>query len=156
MVAKDDYLPAFTLAQIKYCPCNSCPGQKRIFHSHGLSAKYGSTRVFFIAGLVGAGLSVNSWLPVPSSQLGWLLFSAMLLSSGFYLQICAVRQGELSFIAPFFYIGIPVAAFWGYFVWGDVIGTRMLAGIGLIIGSGLFIMVRQAKREQKPDPLESI
>ncbi len=58
-------------------------------------------------------------------------------------------MGELSFIATFRYAGIPVAMLLGLLVWGDVPGTRMLAGAVLIVGSGVYILWRERRRSSQ-------
>jgi drug/metabolite transporter (DMT)-like permease len=65
------------------------------------------------------------------------------MSSAFFFHISAVRIGELSFIAPFSYIGILTAVFYGFVVWGELPNTPMIFGIILIIISGLYILSHQ-------------
>jgi S-adenosylmethionine uptake transporter len=65
------------------------------------------------------------------------------MSSAFFFQISAVRIGELSFSAPFAYIGILIAIFYGFVVWNELLTTPMIFGIILIIISGLYILSHQ-------------
>ncbi len=55
----------------------------------------------------------------------------------------ALRTGELSFVATFRYAGIPMAMLLGLLVWGDMPSPRMLAGAALIMGAGLYIVLRE-------------
>jgi len=90
--------------------------------------------------LVGFAMSIFDWRPLSAERVGWLSLSAVLLGSGFLCQINAVRKGELSFIAPFSYSGILIAVFWGYMIWGQWPTATTFAGIGLIVGSGMYIL----------------
>jgi drug/metabolite transporter (DMT)-like permease len=98
--------------------------------------------------LTGGFISLLDWRPVEISQVGWLAVSAALLSMGFFCQISAVRIGELSFIAPFSFTGILVSVMYGYLVWGEIPTIYMATGIALIIGSGLYILMRRGKITQ--------
>ena len=89
-----------------------------------------------LAGLVMAGFD---WRPLQAQHLLMLGGSALLLTGGFFSQVSAIRMGELSFISPFAFVGIIVALTLGYLVWGDVPTPFMLAGIGLIVASCVYI-----------------
>lgn len=55
----------------------------------------------------------------------------------------AYRLASAATIAPFEYVGLPLAVFWGWFLWGELPGPAIVAGIVLIIGSGLFVFFRE-------------
>ena len=84
-------------------------------------------------------ISLFNWRPLEFSHVLMLAASAALLTGGFFSQVSAVRMGELSFIAPFAFIGIIVALVLGYVFWGDVPTDAMLAGISLITASCVYI-----------------
>ena len=89
--------------------------------------------------VAGGIYSLFDWRPVSLLQVLWLAGGAILLSTGFLLNVIAVRSGELSFISPFLYSGILVATFWGYAIWGEVPGLAGAAGIAMIILSGWYV-----------------
>ena len=103
-----------------------------------------------VVSIGGGVLAVFDWQPISIWHTAQLLISAALLSFGFYLNIRGVRTGELSFVAPFFFFSIPVSIFWGYVVWGDTLSAIAVAGILLIIASGLVILLRQGRRTTEP------
>lgn len=107
---------------------------------HSLYVTWTTLVVVTIAGLL---ISFFDWRPIALTQILWLCASAVLISSAFFVQISAVRLGELSFIAPFSYTGILVAVFYGFVVWEELPGTAMILGIVLIILSGLYILSHQ-------------
>jgi len=113
---------------------------------HSLYVTWTTLVVVTIAGLL---ISFLDWRPIALTQILWLCASAVLISSAFFVQISAVRLGELSFIAPFSYTGILIAVFYGFVVWEELPGTAMIFGIILIILSGLYILSHQTTSSVK-------
>ena len=84
-----------------------------------------------------------SW-PTPAD---WPLFLAtgLAVSTGGLMISQAYRLCEAGLIAPFEYVGIPMAVLWGALVfgtWPDRVGW---AGIALIMGSGLYVLWRETR-----------
>lgn len=104
---------------------------------------YVTLATLVLVSLIGSLISFIDWRPVTVTQVIWLSASAVLMSSAFFFVISAVRIGELSFIAPFSYIGILIAIFYGFVVWNELPNTPMIFGIILIIISGLYILSHQ-------------
>ena len=119
---------------------------------HSLYVTWTTLLVVTVAGLL---ISILDWRPIAVTQIVWLGASAALMSSAFFFQISAVRRGELSFIAPFAYAGIPVAVFYGIVVWAELPGTAMIFGIILIILSGFYILSRQTSGSVKENTSNS-
>lgn len=65
---------------------------------------------------------------------------------GGYLLSQAYRTTEAAVIAPFEYVGLPFAVFWGYQIWGDLPDRFTLMGSLLIVGSGLMVFYRETRR----------
>jgi drug/metabolite transporter (DMT)-like permease len=107
---------------------------------HSLYVTWTTLIVVSLSGLL---ISFFDWRPINVTQIIWLSASAVLMSSAFFFTINAVRIGELSFIAPFSYIGILIAIFYGFVVWNELPSTSMIFGIILIILSGLYILSHQ-------------
>ncbi len=113
---------------------------------HSLYVTWTTLVVVTMAGLL---ISFLDWRPIALTQILWLCASAVLISSAFFIQISAVRLGELSFIAPFSFTGILVAVLYGFVVWEELPGTTMIFGIILIILSGLYILSHQTTSSVK-------
>ena len=75
----------------------------------------------------------------------WPVFIGLGLCSGIvgYCLSAAYRLADAATIAPFEYIGLPLAIFWGWLIWGQLPGSWVWAGIVLIVGSGLFVFFRE-------------
>ncbi|MEL6465584.1 MAG: DMT family transporter [Pseudomonadota bacterium] len=55
----------------------------------------------------------------------------------------AYRIADAATVAPFEYVGLPLAVFWGWMVFGDLPVLEVWIGILLILGSGLFVFLRE-------------
>ncbi|MBQ0805643.1 MULTISPECIES: DMT family transporter [unclassified Sulfitobacter] len=58
----------------------------------------------------------------------------------------AYRIADAATVAPFEYIGLPLAVFWGLVIFGDLPVWEVWVGIGLILGSGLFVFLRERQK----------
>lgn len=56
----------------------------------------------------------------------------------------AYRKSEAALVAPFEYVAMPLAVFWGLTVFGEFPDLIAWAGIGLIMASGLVLIWREA------------
>lgn len=61
----------------------------------------------------------------------------------------AYRLADAATVAPFEYIGLPLAVFWGWVIWGDLPDLAVTAGIVLIVASGLFVFLRERQRKRR-------
>jgi len=72
-----------------------------------------------------------------------------LVSAAFPLMIVAVRHGEMSFIAPFFFSAIPVAIILGYLIWGDTLDFLATLGVFLIVTGGWLNVKKSSHRSRQ-------
>ena len=78
--------------------------------------------------------------------MGLCFLAAFGAGIGYLLFVMGLRVGDLSYVAPFRYTGIPCAMLLGFVLWGDVPAPRLLLGAAIIAGSGLFIAYRERAR----------
>jgi drug/metabolite transporter (DMT)-like permease len=92
--------------------------------------------------LAGAGLApVETWV-VPSGRALTLLAGASVaVFCAFYLGVVAMRTGEIAVVVPFRYATILLALLLGYLCWGHVPDTVSAAGIALVCGAGLYLLL---------------
>ena len=57
-------------------------------------------------------------------------------------------MSEAALVAPFEYVGLPMAVFWGITVFGEWPDLTTILGIALILGSGLFMVWREARADR--------
>lgn len=58
----------------------------------------------------------------------------------------AYRLADAATIAPFEYIGLPLAVIWGFVIFGDLPVIEVWIGITLILGAGLFVFLRERQK----------
>ncbi|MCP4953383.1 DMT family transporter [Arenicellales bacterium nBUS_48] len=110
-------------------------------------------QIAFITVLVtalGSGIgSIFLWQPLTWDLGIGILISALLVSAAFPLMIVAVRHGEMSFIAPFFFSAIPVAIILGYLIWGDTLDFLATLGVFLIVTGGWLNVKKSSHRSRQ-------
>ncbi|MFT7673707.1 MAG: S-adenosylmethionine uptake transporter [Gammaproteobacteria bacterium] len=87
---------------------------------------------------------LREWIVPSYGDLLLLLACSALASFGFYGLIQAYRHAEASFVAPFEYVTMPLAVLWGYLFWNEIPPLTTYLGILLIIGSGVYVLHREA------------
>jgi S-adenosylmethionine uptake transporter len=61
----------------------------------------------------------------------------------------AYRLADAAVVAPFEYVGLPLAIFWGWVIWGEVPTTVVWLGSALILGSGMFVFIREKMQSRR-------
>ena len=93
------------------------------------------------------------WVPVGSTNAAYLVTAAFLVSAAYLLSVLVMRQGEVSFVAPFRYTGLIWALVLGWIFFDHWPDTLTLIGAGVIVMSGLFTMWRETKTKSRTKPL---
>lgn len=84
----------------------------------------------------------------PDPQDIWLLALLGCISAVIsYTLSAAYRSANAAAIAPFEYVELPMAIFWGWLFWGEFPGPMTGAGIALIAGSGIYVFWRERQRK---------
>ncbi len=110
---------------------------------------------------LGGGLAVESqhpsvqflaraWVWPTWPDLALMSLCGLIAGFGFYLLSQAYRLAPANVVTPFEYTAVPIAMVFGFVVWGEVPGPASLAGIALVVGSGLYVLRRERVRGQKP------
>jgi S-adenosylmethionine uptake transporter len=83
----------------------------------------------------------------PAEEDLWL-FAVLGLSSAAvgYCLSQAYRLADAAVIAPFEYVNLPLAVFWGWLVFAEVPGVNAALGIAMIAGAGLYVFLRERRR----------
>ena len=102
--------------------------------------------------LTGAGVAVVAgamtlpfvgWVAIAPSLYGLFVVASALVAGAFITYVVAIRQGELSVLAPTQYMVILWALLWGLLFWNEIPDTRAFIGGGLIILAGMVILWRE-------------
>ena len=87
----------------------------------------------------------RAWtMPEPSDWLVLLLIGAASSFGGFFISQ-AYRVAEAAVVAPFEYVAMPLAVLWGLLIFGEWPDMTAVAGIALILASGLYMIWREAR-----------
>lgn len=92
--------------------------------------------------------SVRPWVMPDAIGFALLAASAAAVSIGNLCAIAAFREAEPSVVAPFRYTIVLYALLIGYAVWGDLPDPAAAAGIALIVGAGVFSILRERARSR--------
>lgn len=94
----------------------------------------------------------SGWQPMSSVHLAAIAGASVMVAIGMHLLVIGTRIGEASVIAGFRYTALIWGVVLGYAIWGDLPGPVAWAGIGFIVGAGLYAAhrerVRQAEQAQ--------
>lgn len=87
----------------------------------------------------------RAWSWPEASDWVLMLLIGFATGVGGFLISQAYRVAEAAVVAPFEYLALPIAILAGYLVFDEVPAATTFAGIALILGSGLFILWREAR-----------
>ena len=100
-----------------------------------------------LVGLVSIGYGLfEVWQPFWRIETLYLAGAAVLVSTGSLCIVSAFRNTDIGVISGYRYSIVVFAVVIGYVVWGEVPDALAIAGIALIVGSGLYTMHRQRVR----------
>ena len=98
--------------------------------------------------LLGLG---EDWRPLGARELGLVAAAAVVVTLGNFAVITAFRGTDVSVVSPFRYSNVPFAILLGLALFGDLPDLLALAGIALIVGSGLYTLQRERGRNAARD-----
>ncbi len=75
-----------------------------------------------------------------------MVFVGVLVAIVGYTLSQAYRVADASVVAPFEFVMLVMAIFWGYMIWGEIPDLQAFIGIALIAGSGIFIFLREQNK----------
>ena len=90
----------------------------------------------------------TDWVPVSTEDVKLLFLAAGFVSFAYWLSVLVMRNGDISFVAPFRYSGLLWALLVGYWVFEHFPDGFTLLGAGIIIVSGLYMMWRESKHKR--------
>jgi len=87
----------------------------------------------------------QGWAPVDGRAALLIGGAAVMLIGGYLFSIMVMRVGEIAVVAPFRYTSLLWALLLGWVVFGDWPEPVTLAGAALVVASGVFTLMREAR-----------
>lgn len=116
-----------------------------VFVSGGIGLAAGDGR-FAGTGSPQLEFLLRAWIWPPREDMAIMAGIGVLSAIGGYLISQAYRVAEAGLVAPFEYVAMPLAVFWGVMVWGEWPDAVAWIGISLIGGAGLYVFYRETVR----------
>jgi len=98
--------------------------------------------------LGGFGSLFFGWRAPDLQGLALFALTGVLQGIGQYFLVVAFLFGEAVVVAPFRYFALIWATLYGYLMFGDIPGLDTLTGAAIVVGSGLFIFYREARKSR--------
>ncbi|MDX2158279.1 MAG: DMT family transporter [Hyphomicrobiaceae bacterium] len=114
------------------------------FIDHSVPSIFVTFATSCIITLAGIGLMPFEVWVMPSQQaLTLLMASAVCLFFAYHFGVVAMRTGEIPVVAPFRYASIVLALILGLGIWGHVPDVPALAGMGVVVVAGLYLLYNE-------------
>lgn len=111
---------------------------------------------FFYTGVVGAVFSTLVvpffWTPIHGADWLWMATLCLTAVAGHFLLIKTYEVAEVSTVQPFAYFQLVFIGILGIALFGERPDVWTYAGAALILGAGLYTLLRQKHLAQRPAP----
>jgi drug/metabolite transporter (DMT)-like permease len=75
----------------------------------------------------------------------YIFLSGFFVTLGYYFSVLTIKATNISTTSPFRYTIIIFGIILGYFIFNEIPSLNMVLGSLIIMGSGIFIILRQKK-----------
>jgi drug/metabolite transporter (DMT)-like permease len=96
----------------------------------------------------GVATATTGWTVVSSAIIGIVVVAAIAITCGYLFAVMAMRNGEISFVAPFRYTGMIWAILFGFLLFGDLPDAATILGTMIVIGMGVYAFHRERIRQR--------
>lgn len=96
----------------------------------------------------GVATATTGWTVVSGTMIGIVVVAAIAITCGYLFAVMAMRNGEISFVAPFRYTGMIWAILFGFLLFGDLPDAATILGTMIVIGMGIYAFHRERIRQR--------
>ncbi len=89
------------------------------------------------------GFVLRGWVWPSANFLWWTAVQALGSMIAVGLMVRAYQLAEASRVAIFEYVILPIAALWGWVLWGETLGWMAALGMAMIVAAGSAIVIRR-------------
>jgi drug/metabolite transporter (DMT)-like permease len=93
----------------------------------------------------GIGATVEGWQPIRFTDLGLILFAAVILVIGYIASVGSMRVGDIAIVAPFRYTALLWAIVLGWVLFGSLPDRLTMFGAALVVGTGVYTFWREGR-----------
>ena len=94
----------------------------------------------------------KGWAFPKTSDLPYFFALGCLAAGVSYFMSKAYSTAAAASVAPFEYVLLPLSIFWGWTFFGDIPDLYIFIGIIFVVGSGLYVLIREKKKEIPSSP----
>ena len=87
-----------------------------------------------------AGMALHDYL---AEDDGTITLAGIAITGGHLFAVMAMRNGEISFVAPFRYTGMIWAILFGFLLFGDLPDMTTIFGTVIVVGMGIYALHRE-------------
>ena len=116
------------------------------------------TLMFYVAlmpALLSSFVLFTEWPSIRPEDPALFLAMAVFGTSGITLISQAFRMAQAATVAPFDYTALVWASVLGWIVWSDIPDMWVFVGAAVIIASGVYLILREARTRRRQDPREA-
>lgn len=99
---------------------------------------------------VSAQFLLRAWVWPPAGDLIYIVGLGFMSAAIGYLVTQAYRFSPASIVAPFEYVLLIFALFWGWMVFGEWPATTVFVGAAIVIASGVYVFLREGGQTATP------
>ena len=90
---------------------------------------------------------LKGWIIPKGTDLPYFFALGCLAAGVGYFMSKAYSTAAAASVAPFEYVLLPLSIFWGWTIFGDIPDVYIFTGIIFVVGSGLYVFIREKKKE---------
>ena len=94
----------------------------------------------------------KGWAFPKTSDLPYFFALGCLAAGVSYFMSKAYSTAAAASVAPFEYVLLPLSIFWGWTFFGDIPDLYIFTGIIFVVGSGLYVLIREKQKEIPSSP----
>jgi drug/metabolite transporter (DMT)-like permease len=107
-------------------------------------------QMLFMTGFLLLSLPVFGFIPPTARDTAVMIAIGVFNGFGQYWWTRALSLAPPAAVGPFYYFTLVWAMVLGFIFWGDIPGLALLAGSGVVVGSGLFLLWHESGKKALP------
>lgn len=107
-----------------------------------------------VAAMGWVGTAAEGWQEMTGGEVLKIIGASLFLIVGYITSVTAMRNGDIGVVSPFRYTSLLWAILLGYLVFGNLPDGWTLIGAAIVVGAGIFMLLRERRLRQAAIPLK--